>query len=100
LDCFTNRYWNHLVESAYWLFRDALHSRFNPKYRISIGYVVEETTNPSPNELGEMDNTWAIHQLLLQLILHLKRYRKLVHWRIKSPNRAPYFPKHQSRTLW
>jgi linoleoyl-CoA desaturase len=23
----------------------------------------EETTNPSPNELGEMDNTWAIHQL-------------------------------------
>jgi linoleoyl-CoA desaturase len=25
--------------------------------------MVEETTNPSPNELGEMDNTWAIHQL-------------------------------------
>jgi linoleoyl-CoA desaturase len=29
--------------------------------------TVEETTNPSPNELGEMDNTWAIHHLL-QLI--------------------------------
>lgn len=28
-----------------------------------LAHVVEETTNPSPNELGEMDNTWAIHQL-------------------------------------
>jgi linoleoyl-CoA desaturase len=28
-----------------------------------LAHVVEETENPSPNELGEMDNTWAIHQL-------------------------------------
>ena len=28
-----------------------------------LAHVVDETTNPSPNELGEMDNTWAIHQL-------------------------------------
>jgi linoleoyl-CoA desaturase len=26
-----------------------------------LAHVVEETTNP--NELGQMDNTWAIHQL-------------------------------------
>jgi linoleoyl-CoA desaturase len=28
------------------------------EYRISP-HVVEETDNPSPNELGEMGNTWA-----------------------------------------
>ena len=28
-----------------------------------LAHVVEETTNPSPNENGEMENTWAIHQL-------------------------------------
>ena len=28
-----------------------------------LAHVVEETENPSPNELGEMENTWAIHQL-------------------------------------
>jgi fatty acid desaturase len=60
---FTNRYWNHLVESAYWLFCDALHCRFNLSIVFQLAHVVEETTNPSPNELGEMDNTWAIHQL-------------------------------------
>ena len=28
-----------------------------------LAHVVEETTNPSPDENGEMANTWAIHQL-------------------------------------
>lgn len=28
-----------------------------------LAHVVEETTNPIPNENGEMENTWAIHQL-------------------------------------
>ncbi len=28
-----------------------------------LAHVVEETENPSPNDMGEMDNTWAIHQL-------------------------------------
>jgi linoleoyl-CoA desaturase len=28
-----------------------------------LAHVVDHTTNPEPNELGEMDNTWAIHQL-------------------------------------
>ncbi|MBZ4041507.1 fatty acid desaturase family protein [Flavobacterium hibisci] len=28
-----------------------------------LAHVVDHTTNPEPNELGEMENTWAIHQL-------------------------------------
>lgn len=28
-----------------------------------LAHVVDETTNPVPNEHGEMENTWAIHQL-------------------------------------
>ena len=28
-----------------------------------LAHVVEETTNPSPDENGEIANTWAIHQL-------------------------------------
>ncbi len=28
-----------------------------------LAHVVEETTNPIPNENGELENTWAIHQL-------------------------------------
>lgn len=28
-----------------------------------LAHVVEETSNPIPNEEGEMENTWAIHQL-------------------------------------
>lgn len=28
-----------------------------------LAHIVEETDNPTPNELNEMDNTWAIHQL-------------------------------------
>jgi len=28
-----------------------------------LAHIVEETDNPLPNEVGEMENTWAIHQL-------------------------------------
>ena len=28
-----------------------------------LAHVVDETTNPIPNEEGEIENTWAIHQL-------------------------------------
>ncbi|NBL63662.1 acyl-CoA desaturase [Flavobacterium sp. NST-5] len=28
-----------------------------------LAHVVEETANPEPNENGEIENTWAIHQL-------------------------------------
>lgn len=28
-----------------------------------LAHVVDETTNPVPNEEGEIENTWAIHQL-------------------------------------
>lgn len=28
-----------------------------------LAHVVEETSNPVPNEKGEIENTWAIHQL-------------------------------------
>jgi linoleoyl-CoA desaturase len=62
LDCITNRYWNHLVESINGSF---MHYTAGLILSIvfQLAHVVEETTNPSPNELGEMDNTWAIHQL-------------------------------------
>lgn len=28
-----------------------------------LAHVVDETTNPVPNAEGEIENTWAIHQL-------------------------------------
>lgn len=28
-----------------------------------LAHIVEDTVNPEPNEEGEMENTWAIHQL-------------------------------------
>ncbi|MEZ4853574.1 fatty acid desaturase [Flavobacterium sp.] len=28
-----------------------------------LAHVVEDTKNPSPNEEGELENTWAVHQL-------------------------------------
>jgi linoleoyl-CoA desaturase len=61
--------------------------------------MVEETTNPSPNELGEMDNTWAIHQLLL-LQLFRKTLCKLYTGGLNHQIEHHIFPKHQSRTLW
>jgi linoleoyl-CoA desaturase len=47
--------------------------------------VVEETTNPS-DELGQMDNTWAIHQLFTTTNFAQKRNCKLVYGWTKSPN--------------
>jgi linoleoyl-CoA desaturase len=43
-----------------------------------LAHVVEETTNPSPNELGEMENTWAIHQLFTTTNFAPKNW--LVNW--------------------
>lgn len=43
-----------------------------------LAHVVEETDNPSPNELGEMENTWAIHQLFTTTNFAPKNW--LVNW--------------------
>jgi linoleoyl-CoA desaturase len=43
-----------------------------------LAHVVEETDNPSPNELGEMGNTWAIHQLFTTTNFAPKN--KIVNW--------------------
>ena len=43
-----------------------------------LAHVVEETENPSPNELGEMENTWAIHQLFTTTNFAPKNW--LVNW--------------------
>jgi hypothetical protein len=51
-----------MVESTNWILCNALYCRINIECCFQLAHVVEETTNPSP-ELGEMDNTWAIHQL-------------------------------------
>jgi linoleoyl-CoA desaturase len=49
-------------------------------------HVVEETDNPSQNELGEMGNTWAIHQLFTTTNFAPKN--KIVNWYrwFESPN--------------
>ncbi|MBD0724027.1 acyl-CoA desaturase [Flavobacterium sp. L1I52] len=43
-----------------------------------LAHVVEEAENPSPNELGEMENTWAIHQLFTTTNFAPKNW--LVNW--------------------
>ncbi len=43
-----------------------------------LAHVVDETTNPIPNELGELDNTWAIHQLYTTANFAPKN--KIVNW--------------------
>jgi hypothetical protein len=43
-----------------------------------LAHVVEETDNPSPNELGEMGNTWAIHQLFTTT--NFAQKNKIVNW--------------------
>jgi linoleoyl-CoA desaturase len=43
-----------------------------------LAHVVEETTNPIPNEMGEMENTWAIHQLYTTANFAPKN--KIVNW--------------------
>jgi linoleoyl-CoA desaturase len=69
---FYNRYWNHLVESIIGFFVMHYTAGLILSIVFQLAHVVEETTNPSPNELGEMDNTWAIHQLFTTTNFALK----------------------------
>jgi hypothetical protein len=68
LDRTTYRYRYRLVESINRFLYHALHCRIDSEYRISIG-VVEETDNPSPNELGEMVTPGQFTNYLPRLIL-------------------------------
>lgn len=43
-----------------------------------LAHVVDETTNPIPNEAGEIENTWAIHQLYTTANFAPKN--KIVNW--------------------
>ncbi len=43
-----------------------------------LAHVVEETTNPIPNDEGEIENTWAIHQLYTTANFAPKN--KIVNW--------------------
>ncbi|MNQ20492.1 Stearoyl-CoA 9-desaturase [compost metagenome] len=43
-----------------------------------LAHVVEETSNPVPNEEGEIENTWAIHQLYTTANFAPKN--KVVNW--------------------
>jgi linoleoyl-CoA desaturase len=96
LDCIAYHHRNHMVESTNRFFCDALHCRINLERCFSITHIVEETTNPSPNELEK----WIIRICCSQqLILRLKRNCKLVHRWVKPSNRTSYISKHQSHSL-
>lgn len=43
-----------------------------------LAHVVDEASNPVPNEVGEMENTWAIHQLFTTVNFAPKN--KIVNW--------------------
>jgi len=43
-----------------------------------LAYVVEDTVNPVPDENGEIENTWAIHQLYTTANFAPKNW--LVNW--------------------
>lgn len=43
-----------------------------------LAHVVEETSNPVPNEEGEIENTWAIHQLYTTANFAPKN--KIINW--------------------
>ena len=43
-----------------------------------LAHVVDEAANPQPNEVGEMENTWAIHQLFTTVNFAPKN--KIVNW--------------------
>ena len=43
-----------------------------------LAHVVDEAANPEPNEVGEMENTWAIHQLFTTVNFAPKN--KIVNW--------------------
>lgn len=43
-----------------------------------LAHVVDEAANPQPNETGEMENTWAIHQLFTTVNFAPKN--RIVNW--------------------
>lgn len=43
-----------------------------------LAHVVDEAANPQPNEEGEMENTWAIHQLFTTVNFAPKN--KIINW--------------------
>jgi linoleoyl-CoA desaturase len=43
-----------------------------------LAHIIDDTTNPNPNEEGEMDNTWAIHQLFTTVNFAPKSW--IVNW--------------------
>ena len=43
-----------------------------------LAHVVDETENPKPNDSGEMENTWAIHQLFTTVNFAPKNW--IVNW--------------------
>lgn len=43
-----------------------------------LAHVIDDTINPSPNEAGEMENTWAIHQLFTTVNFAPKSW--IVNW--------------------
>jgi len=43
-----------------------------------LAHVVDETTNPVPNENGEIENTWAIHQMFTTVNFAPKNW--IVNW--------------------
>ena len=43
-----------------------------------LAHIIDETINPSPNEVGEMENTWAIHQLFTTVNFAPKNW--LINW--------------------
>ena len=43
-----------------------------------LAHVVDETANPTPNEIGEIENTWAIHQLYTTA--NFAQKNKIVNW--------------------
>ncbi|EMY3583845.1 acyl-CoA desaturase [Flavobacterium psychrophilum] len=43
-----------------------------------LAHITDDTTNPNPNEEGEMENTWAIHQLFTTVNFAPKNW--MVNW--------------------
>ena len=43
-----------------------------------LAHIIDDTTNPEPTETGEIENTWAIHQLFTTVNFAPKNW--LVNW--------------------
>ena len=43
-----------------------------------LAHIIDDTTNPNPNEAGEIENTWAIHQLFTTVNFAPKSW--IVNW--------------------